>query len=545
MAVREDLADMVQVEAKEAGRGGKSFPGKGRGPEAVRFHSILFEKPEESLGGDTPEAPDFFVDLNLDQIIDAITAGKQEYNLKPFFYLPLHDVDAIHYRQEVMQDLESEDLYGHITSFARRMHAMREHLAQADKLYYTYQKERWFLEAVEIYCEAVKGLVKDLRLAELKSRGLARFREYVTSYARSEAFAALETETTRLLSDLSSIRYSLLIKGNAVTVQKYESESEYSIEVERTFEKFKQGAVKDYRVKFSASHNMNHVEAAILDLLAKLYPDIFLRLDDYCARNAGYLDGTIARFDREIEFYLAFLEYRRIFVRGGLPFCYPVVSDTCKDVYDLGGFDLALADKLLREGASVVQNDFCLKGQERIFVVTGPNQGGKTTFARTFGQLHFLASLGCPVPGRKAQLFLFDGLFTHFEKEEDIRNLRGKLEDDLVRISEILEQATANSIIILNESFTATTLSDAIFLSTRVLERILRLDLLSVCVTFIDELASLSEKTVSVVAEVAPANPAVRTYRIVRRPADGVAYALSIAEKYRLTYACVKERIRG
>src|SRR6266581_6311082 len=77
------------------------------------FHSILFETTEDSIQKETFEAPAFFVDLNLDQIIDAITLGKQEYDLKPFFYTALNDIDAIKYRHEVMRDLENKTLFEH------------------------------------------------------------------------------------------------------------------------------------------------------------------------------------------------------------------------------------------------------------------------------------------------------------------------------------------------------------------------------------------------------------------------------------------------
>ena len=511
----------------------------------MTFHSILFERTEDSIKKETLEAPVFFVDLNLDQIIDTITAGRQEYNLKPFFYTSLNDIDAITYRHEIMRDLENNILFEHIQSFAQKMRAMREHLTQADKLYYKYQKERWFVDAVEMYCQAVTGLLRDLPLVDVQSRGFLAFREYVTNYANSGRFTSLLAETKKMKADLSAVHYCLLIKGNGIKVRTYASEIDYSADVAETFEKFKQGAVKDYRVKFSTWQDMDHVEAQILDLVAKLYPDIFLHLDDYRAQNGKYLDETIAIFDREIQFYLAYLEYIALFKRGGLKFCYPHISNTGKEVYDYEGFDVALAYKLIKENSSVICNDFYLKGRERICVVTGPNQGGKTTFARAFGQSHYLASIGCPVPGRKAQLFLFDRLFTHFEKEENIKNLRGKLQDDLVRIDTILNQSTSNSIIILNEIFTSTTVNDALFLSKKILGKILQLDVLCVCVTFIDELASFSEKTVSMVSTVVPENPALRTYKIARRPADGLAYAIAIAEKYRLTYDCVKERLQS
>lgn len=508
----------------------------------MTFRSILFEK--EPIPQETAEPPACLTDLNLDQVIAAVTAKKEEYNLKPFFYAPLTDAETIRYRQEVGRDLQDEAWLAQVKTFAERMATTRRYLALSEKLDFEHHRKGWFLEAALTYCEAVRGLAEAARTANLRSRGFRSLRAYLQDYVRSPAFETLAAEARQVKDGLAGVRYTVRIQIGRFSVQKYEGETDYSLEVEKTFAKFKQGAVKDYHVDFYTTTGMNHIEAKILEFVARLYPEPFAALDDFCARHPAFLDETLCAFDREVQFYVAYLDYIAAIQKAkGLPFCFPEISAN-REVEARESFDLALAGSRLETDAPVILNDFELRGAERVIVVTGPNQGGKTTFARMFAQLHYLAALGLPVPGRQARLALFDRILTHFEREETIRSLRGKLQDDLVRIHDLLAQATPRSIIILNEIFSSTTLKDALFLSREIMTRLLDLDALGVWVTFLDELASFSEKTVSMVSTVSPENPAERTFKIVRRPADGLAYALSLAEKHRLTRQHILERIR-
>ena len=166
------------------------------------FRSILFDGSETGTVTDGRELPEFFTDLNLDQVVASITAGREEYNLKPFFYTPLGRVETINYRHDVLRELENQALLGHIRSFAQNMHAMRDHLAQADKLRYQYQKLRWFLEAADVYGDAVNGLTHDIRLSDLRLRGFLALREYLNSYTKSPEFVSLLADTRKLKADL-------------------------------------------------------------------------------------------------------------------------------------------------------------------------------------------------------------------------------------------------------------------------------------------------------------------------------------------------------
>lgn len=504
-------------------------------------YSILFDAAATEIE-DPGDPPECFKDLNLDQIVSAVTAERADYHLARFFFLPLKHPQSIGYRHAVFRDLEDGTLVRHLAVFAQHMHTMRVALVEVNKVWHLRQKQRAFVEAVNGYCLAVNSLACDLAAAPVRSIALCGFRDYVVAYRRCESFQGLERDIQVLTADLAAIRYRLQIEGPLITVSCYESDPDFGEEVARTFAKFREGDVVrfDFRMK-PASFLISSVEAAILDRVALLFPAAFSALEQFNLRHRDYLDESVANFDREIQFYLGYLELIEPVKRSGLSFCYPDIRDS-KEIDCHGAFDLALAVKSAGK-LPLVTNDFFLQPPERILVVSGANQGGKTTFARMAGQLHYLGRLGCPVPGCDAKLLFYDELFTHFEREEDLSTLRSKLEDDLVRIHAILERATSRSLLVMNESLSSSTLQDALFLSGEILKKIIALDLICVFVTFLDELASLGRTTVSMVATIEPEDPSQRTFKIVRKPADGLAYALAVAEKHGLTHARLRKRL--
>jgi len=503
--------------------------------------SVLFLNSKDAPNDDT-EAPACFRDLNLDRVIEAVIAGHEEYRLAPFFHRPLHDPDAVRYRYEVMQDLEVGRCFEIFTAFGKALHEVRNRIANATKSRYREQADGLFLEAIELYCDSVTICQSALDEACPQSRGLRMFLQFLKRYLSSAEFRVIQAHAQALRQSLSAVRYSILIADAGFTVNHYRNEPDYSKEVEDVFERFKQGSVKSYLIQYSETREMDHIEAQALEFVAQLNPDLFSDLASFVRENREFQDPTILRFDREIQFYLAYLRHLAKFKEAGLPFCYAAISTNDWQIHSSDSFDLALANKLLGN-TEIVRNDFYLKGSERTFVVTGPNQGGKTTFARSFGQLHYLASIGCCIPGREARLFLPDRIFTHFEKEEDIHDLRGKLHDDLVRIHAILAEATAHSVLIMNEIFTSTTVQDATMLSDRIMGKIVKLGALTVWVTFIDEVSEYGPQTVSMMSTIVPNDPSCRTFKVIRKRADGLSYALSIAEKYRVTYSSLKTRV--
>jgi DNA mismatch repair ATPase MutS len=511
------------------------------------FYSILFPQEEQHKQPRQKEAPNCFKNLNLDQIFTPILKDKQKFELESFFYTSLQDPEIISYRQETMRELEEQALFRLLIDFSKIvyelatfMSVIQKALSSKDSYDNNYVTKGRMLDYAEKYCQAISSLLKGLSSVTLHSAGLRNFSDYLKDYHTSDAFTILYNRVTKLRGEFSKVQYCMLIKNGTIHIRKYEGQADHSKQIAACFAKFRQDNVKDYRHKLP-EEPAAHVEAAVLKMLAGLYKDIFNDLNDFCAKNLYFVDDTIFRFSREIQFYLSWLDYIIPSRQAGLLFCYPQLSNSAERLYSNDTFDLALARK--KQG-SIVTNDFIMENPEHIIVVTGPNQGGKTTFARTFGQIHYLASLGLCVPGREAALYLFDNLFTHFGREEDLSTLNGKLQDDLIRLHTLLNTATDRSIIIINEIFASTTLNDALILGQRMMDAITALNAPAVIVTFLDELALHGPETISMMSTVKEDDPAERTFKIIRKPPDGLAYALHIAHKHNLTYEQLYGRLK-
>ena len=167
---------------------------------------------------------------------------------------------------------------------------------------YQYQREGWFLDAASIYCDAVQSLADDSQFCATSVPA-----PYVLS-ARSSRPMSRQRSSSSLVADtgarqeaLASIRYCTRIRDGRVDVSRYEGQADYSAEVLETFERFKQGAVKDYQINYRRWPGMNHVAAQILQLVARLFPDEFPRSMTYCRQHAEFFDETIRQFERELQ----------------------------------------------------------------------------------------------------------------------------------------------------------------------------------------------------------------------------------------------------
>ena len=245
----------------------------------------------------------------------------------------------------------------------------------------------------------------------------------------------------------------------------------------------------------------------------------------------------------EIEFLVKGTLLLRYLKQKGLPLCTPTVV-TDRTVFKAQGlYNPCVAVKVDDE---IVPNDLDFdENGALIFVLTGPNRGGKSVITCAMGLCQAMMQLGMFVPAVEAEISVSDGIFTHFPTGADDTIDKGRLGEECARLNEIFKLVTGRSLVLLDESLSSTGSYEASYIAAEVLAGFSRVGCRCLFSTHLHELASEID---NINARTAPEGGAVidtlvagidegkRSFKIYRMKPDGKSYARDIADKYGLSY---------
>ena len=483
------------------------------------------------------ESVPFYQDLNLDQVINRMSIRWGKDMKKYYRYLPTSP-EEVKYRRDIYRDIRNDDVYRALISYTEDLEAVQKLRLEKEKARIPMQKCVWHIREIGAYCAAYEALQKALEDAGSSSEGMTEFKRILKEILESGGYRQLRERIDKILAQIKQMRFIITYDKDRMSVELGTLEGEGAYE-EMLKEKIGK-EIRHLQNPFIADPTLTELENSCLEILEKKQPKFFAEIKAASDQSSGYERPVLRRFEREIIFYLSFCSLQRDMENAGYVFSTPSTSAE-KRMEAKGLYDLALALNCMSSGEDIVSNDFNYDKGERFFVLTGPNQGGKTTFARSLGQLVYLSLMGFDVPAESANVPFFPALQTHFSVEESVETGRGKLKEELVRLAPMMADHQKGTFVIINELFTTAASYDAEIMGRDVLKHFIELGCMGIYVTHLKELTTVGDGVVSLRATLGEDN--IPSFKIVRGEADDTACAESVVNKYRLTYEQLKERL--
>ena len=292
----------------------------------------------------------------------------------------------------------------------------------------------------------------------------------------------------------------------------------------------------------------NAITKPVTNIMKKTCDDIKSTLKKY-VNVSGYM---LINLMPEIIFYVRWSELIDKIIAKGMPVCkaeiLPPDDRKCsfKEIYNL---KLAI-NNVNGDRINIITNDIDFDDNSRIFILTGPNRGGKTIFTQAVGLAMLLAQWGIYVPAAGARFSPCDNVFTHFPADENDTVDLGRLGEESKRLSEIFEIATSRSFMLLNESLATTSVAEGLFIAKDVVKAMRFLGVRCIFNTHMHELArSLDELNNGVEGGsrveslVTGVHQGERSFKVTVSPPQGVSYAKDIAKKYGVTFDQIKTHL--
>lgn len=488
--------------------------------------------------------PQYFKDLNIDQYVSRIADFYGEPELKPYFNLECTTYEGVKYRQEVSKDLMTPNIREAINEFIGGIGEAVICKQNADKVSSNLQKSKWCVDCVISYYKAMEDLCIAFNNTPPQSRAFYALHQELFHTLNIAAVKRLRETARQINNEFSKLRYRLILNKDKSTFDLAFSHMDYSDAIRMAlsntvpYEEY-----VPFRESPFKSMELAPLEEFILKQLEKDNRQLFMQLEAFGARMPEVISQDILDILRELRFYIANIEYMDRLKEWGVPITMPLIVKD-KELYMDDCYDIVLALVNREADREVVLNDIMKANFEKAIIVTGPNQGGKTTLSRAFGQCFYFGMMGLPVPAGVCKLPYCSGIYTHFSSDQGMDGLDGRLQNEIFRIRDMFETLDNRSVVILNELFTSAPTVDALAMSRDLMKRLLSCNAIVFYVTHVFEIAFDSDDYVSLVATVVEDGSFRRTYRIIRKRADGEAYANSIVNKYKLDYSHINYRLK-
>lgn len=533
-------------------------------------------------------------DLGLDYICAQITEKKQEQTLLLSILSKMTaDPEVTRYRSDVFSDIYgNKAMRDEILRILDKINFLRDYGSVGR----TYEESAgvWDLmhrlDELKDYIQCVEAIFRSLSEASVKSEGLLFLKEYIDDLYHDNGFSelkkdieALRATTTDLRSvtvginlnerfeadgiGLISINNKYFTKSNIIdhfcekitTRDMVKSNTEWKEEYKyhpfagetskmpELMSRRGMAMVPDGDMMEEIPRYMNRIANQMLSSIVKKLRSV---LDQYVSVTITDITNLIPEF----IYYVRWAEYIEKLSDQGLCFCKgTLAAGAAKErrMRAKGFYNLKLAAAVAEKRETIVKNDLDFDRMHLVYVLTGANRGGKTTVTQAVGLLFALAQSGIYVPADSFAFHPVDCIYTHFPADEDKTMDLGRLGEECRRFRGIYADSTADSLLLLNETFSTTSFEEGYFIAKDAVKAILEKGIRTIYNTHMHKLAfdleelNRSYDSVKAVSLIVKADGGKRSFQIEMAPPEGISYAGDIAKKYGVTYEMLVEHLES
>lgn len=537
----------------------------------MKEFSLLYPqgvKPDYQLLGD-----DAINDLSVEFLCERLSEVVYEQNvIKNIMIKMERNPEVIQYRRDVFDDLfHFPKLREHIKELLEELDFLKElekslKDGTAAPIWQLINR----LHELDVYVNCIAGIHKCLEEHDIQSEGLKQLKDYVSSVYEESGFEYLQEDIKGLVSDVGQVK-SVSVGVNLDSLMRPVEVGIVSINdtpftrpsllnkflgFTATKNEITHGAGFDGMAKI---HSVGQTagDSPLMSTLSRVMTEMLgttvKRLKNTLSKYTNVSGYSLTKLIPEFIFYIRWADYLQKVKDLGIPLCKPEITDNAnRELYAKGLYNFKLAvQRVEGKELDIVCNDLEFNEQHRIYIMTGPNRGGKTTLTQAAGLVFLFAQCGIYAPCESVTLSPVDCIYTHFPVDENKTVNLGRLGEESKRMSEIFAQASDESLLLFNESLATTSFAEGLYIAKDVVRALRYLGARTIFNTHMHELAmTLDEVNTQIEGDsmvaslITGIHDGQRSYKIFIAPPEGVSYAQDIAKKYGVTFDQLAERIK-